>query len=757
MKKVAFFTFAMFFAFGLSAQLKQANDAFEHHHYDTAIELYNKAIRKDLDNDKAITNLAICYWKTDQNKLAEYWFNRAAYMNDDPIVKLWYSQLLISNEKYEAAAKWLEKYMKSETDQDRTARAEKLAEYCEALLLGINLDDACEVSPLDVNSVHLDFAPTIRGNKLVFVTNREGVEERGGELDPWTSSRFTDVVSCVFDDELGVGPVAFEEAMPRTPHHEGPVCFSKDGMEMYLTVSDFDEKKRKFDNERNTRVTIVRYLWENNTWVSQGKLPFYSSDYNLAHPALSPDGNTLIFASDMPGSFGGMDLFVSHRESKGEWSIPEVLSEEVNTSGNELFPSFDAAGTLYFSSDLHIGLGGLDLFSSQWIEGSWSAAKNLGAPLNSPKDDFGICWVEEGKKGFFSSNRDSEQADDVLRFNYFDGIRVEGVVLDCATGSPIAGAPMELVYAETSKVVYTKANGEFSVLVPKCDLISLSASMEGYGVSESCANEQSFEVSSMEMGDVLQVTASLSRSTSGLVQQHYLKGLTLEMPYGLPVAGVSLEVIGNGETLELESNEWGAFVVGLEANTEYEIIAHLNEEVSESKSVFISEDELLTSMDIELWPNGTTVMANNQLHPEMKVFSGQVIQLYHIYFDKNKVKLEEDALADLDVLFELLQKYPAMTGEIMAHADARASHDYNLKLSQKRAEAAVDYLVKKGIDPARLIATGYGETMPKTRCENTADCTEEQHARNRRVEFRVIDEPESIDALSRESERFSAN
>lgn len=757
MKKIAFFTFAMFLNFGAFAQLKQANDAFEHHHYDTAIELYNRAIRKDLDNDKAITNLAICYWKTDQNKLAEYWFNRAAYMNDDPIVKLWYSQLLISNEKYETAAKWLDKYMKSETDQDQISRAEKLSEYCHALLLGVNLDDACEVLPLEVNSKWLDFAPTIHGDQLLFVTNREGVEERGGELDPWTSSRFTDVVSCSFDEHLEVGPMSFDASLPRSPHHEGPICFSKDGLEMYLTVSDFDEKKRKFDNERNTRVTIVRYIWENDAWSLKGKLPFYSPDFNLAHPALSADGNTLVFASDMPGSAGGMDLFISHRESKGEWSQPEALNRQVNTSGNELFPSFDSAGTLFFSSDLHIGLGGLDLFSTQLVEGNWSAAKNLGAPLNSPKDDFGICWVEDGKKGFFSSNRDSEQADDILKFNYFDGIRVEGVVLDCATGTPISGAPMELAYGETSKIVYSRANGEFSVLVPKCDVISLSASMEGYTSSASCANEQTFEVGSMEMGDVLQVSASLSRSTQGLVQQHYLKGLTLEMPYGLPIAGVGIEVIGNGTSIELESNEWGAFVIGLEPNMEYQVIAHLNEETSDSSTVFIAEEELLTSMSLELWPNGSSVLAQNQLHPEMKVFSGQVIQLYHIYFEKNKVKLEEAALADLDLLFELLQKHPSMTGEIMAHADARASHEYNLRLSQKRAEAAVAYLVERGISPSRLSAVGYGETMPKTQCDDAADCTEEQHARNRRVEFRVIDEPDNIDALSRESDRFSAN
>ncbi|MGB1032463.1 MAG: OmpA family protein, partial [Flavobacteriales bacterium] len=308
-----------------------------------------------------------------------------------------------------------------------------------------------------------------------------------------------------------------------------------------------------------------------------------------------------------------------------------------------------------------------------------------------------------------------------------------------------------------SKVVYTRANGEFSVLVPKCDEISLSASMEGYTSSASCANEQVFEVGSMEMGDVLQVTASLSRSSNGLVQQHYLKGMTLEMPYGLPVAGVALEVIGNGNTIELESNEWGAFVLALEPNMEYQIIAHLNEEVSDSNTVFIAEEELLSSVNMQLWSSGTSVTANNQLHPEMKVFSGQVIQLYHIYFEKNKVKLEESALADLDILFELLQKHPEMTGEIMAHADARASHEYNLKLSQKRAEAAVAYLVNKGIDPVRLQATGYGETMPKTQCDTAEDCSEEQHARNRRVEFRVIDEPKNIDALSRESDRFSAN
>lgn len=752
--RVAFAMAAVFYISPMWGQMKQANEAFSHHHYESAIQLYEKAIRKDLDNGEAVTNLAICYWKTEQNTEAEYWFNRAVYMNEDPEVKLRYSQSLINNEKYEMAITWLDKYIQAETDEAKIKRAQHLSEYCVALMNGTPLDERCQLEPTTFNSPSLDFAPHVHQGKVYFITNRKGVTERGGELDPWTSQRFTDV----FEVSGNVATPMNINGVELTPYHEGPMCFSKDGDELYMTVSDFDEKKRKFDKQRNTRVTIVSYALEGEKWLFKGKLPFHSSEFNTVHPALSPDGLSLVFASDQPGGNGGMDLYISHRESKlSEWKTPELFSEEINTEGNELFPSFDDAGNLYFSSDLLIGLGGLDIFKCEKTDEGFEKPENLGAPLNSPKDDFGISWKDH-KSGYLSSNRNATKGDEILSFQYVEGIRVEGFVQDCSNGMPLAGATVKLIFNEEEKQTYTHANGAWSVLLPMTTNVEITSALTGYESSEACVNQQSFDLTGMQNGDVLQVSSHLSRNAGEISSNHYVRGQVLEMPFGTPLADVRIQVSGKGdESQSFHSNAWGAFAMAVLPDETYVFTAEFADGSSDTLKLNSSPENLQNPIVLEYWTEVPVVQREAVLSPDMPVYRDQIIQLYHIYFERNDISLNADAKGDLDILFEVLQKHPKMTGEIMAHADARASHAYNFKLSQERADAAMAYLVQKGVDPSRLRAHGYGETMPKTHCPSPESCSEEEHARNRRVEFRVIDTGEGIDTVSRESVRFTSN
>lgn len=230
--------------FSSQAQLKKADEAFEHHHYEEAIELYNQVIRKDLDNDLAITKMAVCYWQTNQLPEAEYWFTRAALMNDDVEVKLQYSQVLIANEKYELAVKWLEKYMTVQTDETKLHYANQLLAWAGALANGAFQEKDCKVQPMPFNTEDLDFAPTLFGDKVYFVTNRKGVLKKSGEYDPWTNGRFTDVFSSVVGENDTFGEALPATDIPLTPYHEGPICFSPDGTELYMTTSDIDDNKR---------------------------------------------------------------------------------------------------------------------------------------------------------------------------------------------------------------------------------------------------------------------------------------------------------------------------------------------------------------------------------------------------------------------------------------------------------------------------------------------------------------------------------
>lgn len=756
-------TFTLLFVLvssAMVAQMRQANEAFEHHHYEVAIELYNKAIRKDLDNGEAVTNLALSYWRTDKTNLAEYWFNRAVYMNELPEVKLWYSQLLISNEKYESAIQWLGKYMLAETDENKIRLSQQLSDYCEALSAGIPEDETCIIQPLILNSNDLDFAPFILGSNLLFVTNRPGVTARPGELDPWTSAPFTDVFSAPLINDFPSDRAAYFEEIPQSALHEGPLCFSANGKELFITTSNVLSKKRQFDEQNNTRLSLKHYIKKDSIWLIQ-TLPFVNSSFNFAHPALSPDGQTLVFSSDGLGTMGGMDLFFVERDEHGNWGLPQAFDDGINTPGTEVFPSFKQNGDLYFSSDLLVGFGGLDVFKTNREDGVWLAAKNIGAPLNSPKDDFGIVFFEDGKHGFISSNRNANRSDDILSFKFEKGIFIEGQVIDCTTGMPVPGALVEIkTDGGFTRTAYAKGLGEFKVLIAEANDLLITAYAEGFENSQVCSSEQAFDISLMNEGDVLQVKLGLSRNDAGLSQQRYIRGMVVEMPYGTGLSGADVELINllSNEAVSMQSNAYGAFLLPIEANVPYGIVAVGLNASSDFLEFMLSEDVQEYDLSMGIWPSGKTALASNELHPDMRLVEGQIVQLYHIYFDRNSTTLEKPAMEDLEVLYQLMLKYPDMTGEIMAHADARSSHEYNLELSQKRAEGAVAWLVARGIDPSRLSATGYGETMPKIRCENEEDCTEEMHARNRRVEFRVIDLVKDIDAISRENkQKFGPN
>ena len=732
-------------------QMKKADEAFAHHHYVNAIELYNAAIRRDLDNEQAITNLAVCYWKTEQYSLAEYWFTRAALMNDDPQVKLWYSQLLISNEKYEEAAQWLEKYAAAETDPALAKNATRMASYCLALKRGEASRLDCDVLPVKVNSPDLDFAPVLWNNMLLFTSNRVEATQRSDEDDPWTSSRFTDVFMAPRISENTFGAVVPFEVGLLTAYHEGPLCFSGDGMEMYLTTSDYSNNKRKFDNQRNTRLKIVKCTKDAmGAWVKTSDLPFVSSEYNTAHAAVSPDGNWLVFASDMPGGFGGMDLYRCMRSANGNWGSPQNLGKHINTKGHEVFPYIHSDGNLYFSSDLHLGFGGLDLYKCELGTDTWGVPDNLGAPINSSKDDFGIALDEDTQSGFFSSNRNMAGKDDLLYFKFSANISVKGAVVDCETRKPIAGAEVKLYGTDYySDVCFTNDQGQFKMTIPPTGDYVIEARRDGYMTGGACSNSELVETKGLKAGDHVTIQLALSPQSNLQYNSSYVCGRVSNARYGNPIPGCVLELTNKctGEKTTATTDNTGTYFLAVDERCDYEVkvlkdkfhpfLSTISPEMGASECFQVNV--ALTFVDSEAPP---------LLSEDVVIREGMVLELFHIYFDRDKSEIREEDIPDLETLYKLLIKHPGMKGEIMAHTDSRATAEYNLTLSQKRAEAAMAWLINKGIESERLTARGYGEMMLKNRCADGVECDEEEHQRNRRVEFRVTDV--GVDQISRE-------
>jgi outer membrane protein OmpA-like peptidoglycan-associated protein len=735
-----------------TAQMKKANQSFDHHHYKEAIELYNVVIRKDLDNDVAITNLAVSYWKTEQYSLAEYWFTRAALMNDDPRIKLWYGQLLISNEKYVVASEWINKYADAETDPVESRKARKIADYCLALSRGEKLGFDCDVYPVELNTKSLDFAPLLWNDKLIFTSNRDGVTMRDNEKDPWTSSGFTDIFSAkrldanTFSDAVNFDPVL------NTPYHEGPLWISEDGNELFMTQSDVTHNKRKFDSSRNTRLTLRQYLKDKDgIWQQQADLPFVSSEFSTVHPVLFHGGKTLVFASDRPEGFGGMDLYLVERTDEG-WGEPRNLGQQINTQGNEVFPSCDAGGNLFFASDLHIGFGGLDIYKSEATMTEWGAPQNLGIPINSPRDDFSICWDKGGESGFISSNRNISGKDDLLYFELSKSVHVEGQIFDCETREPIAHVTVELEGEDFhTDMAFSDELGKFSFSVPQGMVVKISALKQGYKVSTACAAQESFSTEEMEVGDRIMIQLALLPNSKTIIASSYICGKVVNSKYGNPLSGVVLQLVDRctGETIEAITDATGSFHLRVEEGCEYEVSATKGKFI-EFRSVFTSKNDGKNCQVLEMSLTFIEAEIPPLLAEDVVIRKGMILELFHIYFNRDEYVIEENAIPDLQTLYKILIDHPDIKGEIMAHTDSRATIGYNMELSANRAEATLDWLVGKGISRDRLTAKGYGESMLKNRCSDGIECSEDEHQRNRRVEFRVTDVGEHIDQMCQE-------
>jgi peptidoglycan-associated lipoprotein len=341
---------------------------------------------------------------------------------------------------------------------------------------------------------------------------------------------------------------------------------------------------------------------EGTRWSEPQKLELLADSLVAAHPALSPDGQTLYFVSDIPGGLGGKDIYRASRTSPGSpWSRPENLGTDINTRGNELFPFVRHDGTLYFASDGHIGMGGLDLFRAVPQSGSGWIVQNMRPPINSPSDDFGITFERDAEKGIFSSSRKGRGVDDMYTFEMPPLLfSITGLVKDEKSGQPVQGATVQLIASDGANMQTETGNaGDFKFsLRPEVDYIFL-ASRKGF-----------------------------------------LNGKEKETTRG-----------------QDKSREFMATI-------------------------------LLTPID-------------------------RPIELPNIFYDFGKWDLRPESMVSLDKLVETLNDNPNVTIELMSHTDSRDTEEFNLDLSQKRAQSVVDYLIGKGIAADRLTARGYGETSPK--------------------------------------------
>ncbi|MEM7038560.1 MAG: carboxypeptidase regulatory-like domain-containing protein, partial [Bacteroidota bacterium] len=368
-----------------------------------------------------------------------------------PNVWFEYGQILMLNRKYKAALPWFEKYQKKVPDDPR---AEEMIESCknyENFKQGAGL---YKIRKLKVNSDASDFGPVFYNNQVVFASARKRSLTKYNR----TGQGYLDLYKADYAGETKLGEPELFRGRINTPYHEATAAFSKDGKEMFFTRNNYIKGKMGQSKEGIVNLATFRSVLEDGKWSRETPLPFNSEEYSVGHPCLSPDDKKLYFVSNMPGGYGGTDLYYVTRDGDA-WGEPVNLGPAVNTKGNEMFPSMSSDGQLHFASNGHAGLGGLDVYHAIANDDSFVVVKNVGAPINSQSDDFGLIYDPAKNVGFFTSNRPGGAGDDDL-YAFFKLVPLLGVVQD-ESGNPIADVTVTILAGRGASRVGTDEDGQF--------------------------------------------------------------------------------------------------------------------------------------------------------------------------------------------------------------------------------------------------------------------------------------------------------
>ncbi|MDH7911263.1 OmpA family protein [Winogradskyella sp. SYSU M77433] len=473
-------TIVLFFTcvFGLFAQNKDTKEAdkyFTELEYLKAIKSYNKLVSSNKADVYVYSQLAEANFNIFNTKEAEKWYAKALETSQDANTMYKYAEMLKANGKYEQSEIWMQKFVEQNPKDERAKAYSENPDYVKSILEGEQL---YKLTSLDFNSTESDFGGTQQDGVLYFASGRD----TSGKKYRWDNESYLDIYQVVLGEGTEEDAQQVEGSI-NTKYHEGLVSFSPDGNTMYFSRESFFDGDYIKNKENRTKTSVI-YLFKatktNGKWDDVEPLPFNNKNYSVKNPAVSADGNTLFFVSNMPQSVGGYDIFKVAINKDGTFGEPMNLGDEINTVEHEMFPYVSSNNTLYFSSTGHLGLGGLDVF---YVDEN-NKVQNIGVPVNSRSDDLAFTIDEETGKGFVSSNREGGKGnDDIYAIERIQPCRVEVTitVLDEETSKILSGVDI-VIKNHLDKVVekVTDNNGNVVYEVACDKALEIKASLQGY-------------------------------------------------------------------------------------------------------------------------------------------------------------------------------------------------------------------------------------------------------------------------------------
>lgn len=709
------------------ASEKKGDQYYQIFDFTNAIKAYESALKSDPNNTAIKEKIANSYRLMNNTVEMERWFGEV--VKDPaaaPINSFYLAQALRANEKYDEALKYYNDYNRKTKDA-RPLQIINGYKYIQKLTKG---NSAFKVENLrEANSAESDFSPMFyRDTAVIFISN---AKRKGARMDFWTQMAFLDLyISSKEKGKVGK-PRQFASASINGEYHEGPLAFTKDYGSMYVTRSNYKGKGAKVGSDKKTvnlKIYKVNYQGDVNNWeTAEEGVPFNSEDYSVAHPAFSPEDDMMYFASDMPGGYGGTDIYVARKDGN-TWGKPENLGPEINTPGEDKFPFVGADGTLYFASDGHYGLGGLDIYKvkKDAKTGVWGKAENMGAPFNSSKDDFGFIVAKDNQSGYLSSNRPGGFGSDDIYSWANSALKLNIRVKDAKSLEILAGADCKLICAEEFKGgKKTNEVGVASYVVNPETRCTLKISKEGYKP----------KVLAINVGNQSKdIEVKLAKE---LAPEMKLEILVLDKNTNQPIPGASINVISKTTPEKVNSTtdkEGKLLMAGIVSNNEYYI--SVSKETGEQDRRYLSVKQTVNTIGKQ-----APAYLKEVIYLEL-VEKNVAIKIDNIYYDLNQFYIRDDAAKELNKLVKILLDNPTIEIELSSHTDCRSSYQYNMTLSAKRAEAAVKYITTKGVEARRMISAGYGESklINGCACEGAlkSTCSDAEHQLNRRTEFKIL-------------------
>ena len=553
---------------------------------------------------------------------------------------------------YELTKSYLSEFVKSKPSRLYQIKSEIELENLVQIPDLLKKQSPVTIQALTGNTAKTEFDAKKIGDELIFTSSSKPEIYKNNGLP------FLGIVKAPLKNPGEIGNQSiFSSALFKENANDGTPAFTKDGSTVVFARGNTGKSK-----DPSPEVDLYMSKKTGNAWSEPERLSISDSLAWDGSPSFSADERTLYFSSNRRGGKGGVDLYRVPIDNSGRFGRPINLGSTINTPGDELFPYVSANGKLYFSSDGHPSIGGLDLFVASRNE-SEIVVEHLGVPINSIGDDFAISF-SDSTQGYISSNRPGGKGDDDIYFFK-------------STGSEDrwwTTAPPPVIDTLNKKIV------------------------------------------------------------------NYFVQVKVVDPSGNPIDSVKINVRKNGQTLSNEKTNKKGFIELIDMAENDELVFKCDkEDFITVRSSFSMEGKTIPESLLKKEMTDTTFQVIITMdRPEIGKEISKLYEINSIYYDLDKADIRTDAAEELDKIVQFLTDNTQMNLELGAHTDARASTGYNLKLSQRRAESAVNYIIRRGITKDRIKPKGYGESQLINECSDGVECPEEMHQQNRRTEFKII-------------------